>query len=68
MLLTAGGITDHLPPPPSDRHSGEEDLRHGLKPEEDQEWSDHRVLHGQFRHSEQLPVLQHRDLGLMSGK
>lgn len=67
MLLTAGGITDHLSPP-SDRHSGEEDLRHGRKPEEDQEWSDHHVLHGQFGHSEQLPVLQQSDLGLLSEK
>lgn len=68
MLLTAGGITGHLSLPPSDRHSGEKDLRHGRKREEDQEWSDHHVLHGQFRHSEQLPLLQQRDLGLMAEK
>lgn len=53
---------------PSDRHSGEEDLRHGRNREEDQEWSDHHVLHGQCRHSEQLPLLQQRDFGLMAEK
>lgn len=33
--------------PLSDGHSGEEDLRHGDGPEEDQEWADHQVHYSQ---------------------